>query len=263
MKTSPPVRVTINERRAYFESRYGQLHVRTAFPSTGGFDERTPLLCLHEAARSSSTFVAFARAMAPERSVYAPDIPGHGLSDGPGASTPLSGYVHAIEDLLDGLRLRSVDVVGYGLGAAIAAELAIARGAGIRRLALFSIADDGDTAPLFTPPTEDGSHLAMAWRRERARRGNESIAAFASGFAELLGSGDRVDAVARALVSWDAAERLARVEQPVLSCTVRSARPALMPPRGRALDGSDYEADLFQTRSADVAARVAEFLDRD
>jgi pimeloyl-ACP methyl ester carboxylesterase len=262
MKTPIPVRITINERRAYFESRYGQLHVRTAFPSTGGFDERTPLLCLHEEARSSGTFRSFAPAMAMERSVYAPDIPGHGLSDGPASSTQLSAYVQAIGDLLDGLRLRSVDVVGYGLGAAIATELAIARRPGIRRLALFSIPNGAPAAPGFAPPSEDGSHLAMAWQRERARRGHESLAAFAEGFTDLLASAERGAAAARALQLWDAAERLAQVEQPVLSCAPGSARPAIVPPRGSVLDGSDYPADLFQSRSTDLAASVAAFFDR-
>src|SRR4051794_21687809 len=34
-------------RRAYFECRYGQLHVHNAIPAGGGFDEKTTLVCLH------------------------------------------------------------------------------------------------------------------------------------------------------------------------------------------------------------------------
>ena len=34
-------------RRAYFECRYGQLHVHNAIPAGGGFDEQTTLVCLH------------------------------------------------------------------------------------------------------------------------------------------------------------------------------------------------------------------------
>ncbi|MCB1623879.1 MAG: hypothetical protein KDI32_04785, partial [Pseudomonadales bacterium] len=34
--------------RAYFECRYGQLHVHNTMPPGGGFDEATPLLCLHQ-----------------------------------------------------------------------------------------------------------------------------------------------------------------------------------------------------------------------
>src|SRR5580692_4744019 len=37
---------TVRTRRAYFDFKYGQLHVRTAFPGTGGFDEQVTLICL-------------------------------------------------------------------------------------------------------------------------------------------------------------------------------------------------------------------------
>ena len=33
-------------RRAYFDYRYGQLHLHQAIPAGGGFDEATSLLCI-------------------------------------------------------------------------------------------------------------------------------------------------------------------------------------------------------------------------
>ena len=78
MKTKLAPRVAINERRAYFECFCGQLHVRTAFPSTGGFDERRPLLCLHDLAGTSASFAGLISAMGTDRSIYAIDLPGHG-----------------------------------------------------------------------------------------------------------------------------------------------------------------------------------------
>ena len=51
-------------RRAYFECRYGQLHVHNAIPAGGGFDEQTTLLCLHA---SSSTGRAFLEVVAHPR----------------------------------------------------------------------------------------------------------------------------------------------------------------------------------------------------
>ena len=42
-KIAKPVALTdasVRTRRAYFDFRFGQLHVRTAFPTTGGFDEQ-------------------------------------------------------------------------------------------------------------------------------------------------------------------------------------------------------------------------------
>ncbi len=42
--TAPTI---VRTRRAYFDCRFGQLHVRTAFPTTGGFNEGVTLFCLH------------------------------------------------------------------------------------------------------------------------------------------------------------------------------------------------------------------------
>ena len=38
--------MTIHLRKMYVDCRYGQLHMHTAFPSSGGFDELTPLVCI-------------------------------------------------------------------------------------------------------------------------------------------------------------------------------------------------------------------------
>ncbi|MBS0395110.1 MAG: hypothetical protein JSR54_10820, partial [Proteobacteria bacterium] len=91
-------RAVVNLRRAYFECRYGQLHVRTAFPSTGGFDEATPLVCLHEGARSGASFAALLPALGVDRSIYACDLPGCGLSDPPLAAPAVGDYAAAIGD---------------------------------------------------------------------------------------------------------------------------------------------------------------------
>jgi len=59
----------VRVRRAYFECRFGQLNVRTAFPGSGGFDERTTLLCLHIESGSSRMFARLLPEMAHERSL--------------------------------------------------------------------------------------------------------------------------------------------------------------------------------------------------
>src|SRR5258707_15841131 len=71
----------VRTRRAYFDCRFGQLHVRTAFPTTGGFDEQVTLFCLHADQSSSRAFARFLPEVADVRSVYAPDLPGLGESD--------------------------------------------------------------------------------------------------------------------------------------------------------------------------------------
>ena len=68
-------------RRAYFECRYGQLHVHYAIPAGGGFDEATTLLCIPGAAGQGRFFRPLLLPLGRDRSVYAPDLPGCGESD--------------------------------------------------------------------------------------------------------------------------------------------------------------------------------------
>jgi pimeloyl-ACP methyl ester carboxylesterase len=109
--------------------------VRTAFPTTGGFDEGITLFCLHPSESSSRTFHRFLPEIADDRSVYAPDLPGCGESD-PAPSMNLKDVSAAVADLARDLRLRQIDVLGFRFGAGAALELAAARPELVRRLVL-------------------------------------------------------------------------------------------------------------------------------
>lgn len=125
---------TASLRRMYVDCRYGQLHLTTAFPPSGGFDEFTALLFLHAEGGSGADFDACAALLGSDRSVYAPDLPGSGASDGPAGRLSVANLAVAIADLLDQLRLPEVDVIGCGRGALVAFELAALRPREIRRL---------------------------------------------------------------------------------------------------------------------------------
>ncbi|MFZ2508100.1 MAG: alpha/beta fold hydrolase [Steroidobacteraceae bacterium] len=121
-------------RRMYVDCRYGQLHLTTTFPPSGGFDECTALLLLHDEGGSGGEFNACAALLGSDRSVYAPDLPGSGASDGPRGRPTIANLAAAISDLVDQLRLREVDAIGCGRGALVAFELAGHRPREIRRL---------------------------------------------------------------------------------------------------------------------------------
>jgi pimeloyl-ACP methyl ester carboxylesterase len=130
--------VIVRTRRAYFDCKFGQLHVRTAFPTTGGFDEQVTLFCLHPTEGSSRTFSGVLPELADVRSVYAPDLPGYGESDSsPGRSIPDAAI--AVSDLANDLRLRQIDLLGVQYGAEVALELAAARPELVRRLVLAGV----------------------------------------------------------------------------------------------------------------------------
>ena len=127
--------IGVRTRRAYFDSKFGQLHVRSAFPTNGGFDEQATLICLHSIDASSRIFSRFLTELADVRSVYAPDLPGLGESD-PSPTGGIADAAAAISDLANNLRLRQIDLLGVHFGAGVALELAAARPELVRRLVL-------------------------------------------------------------------------------------------------------------------------------
>jgi pimeloyl-ACP methyl ester carboxylesterase len=133
-----PKSAGVRTRRAYFDCRFGQLHVRTAFPASGGFDERVTLVCLHGAGASSRQFIGFLPLAATERSVYAPDLPGCGESDP--AAGGATDAATAVADLARELRLRQLDLLGYREGCAVAIELAVALADTVRHVVLIGAA---------------------------------------------------------------------------------------------------------------------------
>jgi pimeloyl-ACP methyl ester carboxylesterase len=141
----------VRTRRAYFDCRFGQLHVRTAFPTTGGFDEQVTLFCLHADQSSSRAFARFLPEIADVRSVYAPDLPGLGESD-PSPTASFTEAAGAISDLADDLRLREIDLLGIHSGARAALDLAAARPTLVRRLVLAGVGA-ADRVPVVRLPT--------------------------------------------------------------------------------------------------------------
>ena len=121
-------------RRMYIDCRFGQLHLTTAYPPSGGFDECTALVFLHGEGGTGADFNACAAQLGIDRSVYAPDLPGSGASDLKDGRATVAGHAGAIADLIDQLRLKQVDLVGFGRGSAVAFEVAAIRAQAVRRL---------------------------------------------------------------------------------------------------------------------------------
>jgi pimeloyl-ACP methyl ester carboxylesterase len=136
-----PPDAAVRVRKTYFDCRFGQLHVRTAFSSTGGFDEKTTLVCLHPAGASGRIFDGLLPLMATDRSIYAPDAPGCGESDLTGDAS--GAYAAALTDFLDNMRLRQIDVLAVGDSVTAAAEVMRARPELVRKRLDFPANDMG------------------------------------------------------------------------------------------------------------------------
>jgi pimeloyl-ACP methyl ester carboxylesterase len=271
-----PQPAVVHVRRSYAECRFGQMHLWTAYPSGGGFDERTPLICLHQSGGSGRFFAPMLRELGQDRSLYAPDLPGHGSSDVATAKASVADLAGAVGDFIDSLRLRSVDVFGYQLGAQIAAELAIARPQQVRRVMVWGL-------PAYTAQErsavaqqsgalgvrEDGADVAEEWRRTLERRGPGVTAAnVAEEFGDRLRAGANGAKAYAAALDYAAAERLPLVKQPTLVLRLRDefweqaprVRTALA--NGSMLDLPDHGQGFISAAPQRFASVAREFLDR-
>jgi pimeloyl-ACP methyl ester carboxylesterase len=261
-------------RRGYFESRYGQLHVHNAIPPGGGFEEGTPLLCLHKSPLSGRMFERFLALAGRDRSVYAPDLPGFGDSDPPTSRPAIVDYAAAIGDFLESMRFRQIDLLGYHAGSLIAAELAITRPKQVRRVVLVSV-------PLLTESEReatkrlaaslaanvDVSQLAAEWQRVAESYGPAApVEVVAGTFVERLRNGVHPSWLTYASLQYAVRERLSLLTQQVLLLRPRDelwdatlrAREAV--PKARCVDLADQGAGLFETAPESVADGVREFL---
>lgn len=226
-RVGPAVSEEVRIRRSYFDCRFGQLHVRTAFPSDGGFDEHTTLLCIHQSPHSGRMFRDFLPEIARDRSVYAPDLPGYGESDAPPAPPSVSDYAGAMADFVDAMRFRQIDLLGHRTGTLVASELAILRPEQVRRLLLVSVPIFTSREPLDAgarsqAPAEDGSHLLSEWRLMLERRDSGmTVEQAAEHFADQQHNGPNGWWALAAAQQYAAVERLPLLRQPTLVLRTR------------------------------------------
>jgi len=165
-------------RRAYFDCRYGQLHMHYAIPGGGGFDEATTLLCIPGAPGTGRFFRPLLLPLGRDRSVYAPDLPGCGESDP--ASGPLdnAAVASALGDFLDSMHLRQVDLMAHENGVAVAIALAQQRSAQVSRVVLSPTTDAvrSEARMIKQPqlvidlrPADAGGHNAVELERQAAQ----------------------------------------------------------------------------------------------
>ncbi|HEY7357354.1 MAG TPA: alpha/beta hydrolase, partial [Ktedonobacterales bacterium] len=90
----------------------------------GGSPDAPPLLYLH-GTMLGNLWLEYHQRLAARFHLFAPDIPGFGLTQRPDWMRDMSDYVLYFRDLLDALELEQPIIVGHSLGGWMAVEVAV------------------------------------------------------------------------------------------------------------------------------------------
>jgi pimeloyl-ACP methyl ester carboxylesterase len=259
-------------RRSYADCRYGQLHLATAYPSGGGFDERTPLICLHHAGGSNKIFNALLPELGRDRSVYSLDLPGHGNSDLASGIPTIADFAGAVGDFVNSLRLRTFDLIGVEAGSLIAAEIAASRGPQVRRSVLVSIPYASQPMRQIAGRAEGESSAGSIgddWQKFSASRAaNIAPSVLQSLFTDHLRAGVAELALRAAMQEYPVAQRLPLVRLPTLVlCPGDELREQTLRAKSCLSQGSltelaDCGSYALATAPQKIAQLTREFLDR-
>lgn len=206
------------ERRAYFPSPWGQIHVRL-------LGEGMPLILLHQTPWTSLQYLR-AMPLLAQGGIHAiaPDTPGYGLSHGPSFLPVLEDYTAGLVALLDGLNLQKASFLGHHTGAMIAAAFAALHPQRVERLIFHGLplyTKEESAVRLAAPhfdqtPKPDGGHFTERWaylekalgRGEASVRHLAVMSFFENGPLEWYGH--------HAAFAYDAKLAVARLSMPVL-----------------------------------------------
>jgi branched-chain amino acid transport system permease protein len=139
-------------------------HLRLYYEQSGAGPQ--PVVLVHGSFASSRWWQPVMALLPAEQfTCCAPDLPGFGRSDRPDdpASYAVERLAVALADLLDGLGLWNVDLVGHSLGAAVALSYAVANPGRLRSLTLVST-----PSPQGTPTPPEGYALLEQMRSDRS-----------------------------------------------------------------------------------------------
>jgi pimeloyl-ACP methyl ester carboxylesterase len=110
--------------------------MRLHWAELGDASDTVPVVLLHGLLDAHLTWNLVGGALAADRRVLMPDLPGCGLSERPDASYELGWHAQVIARWLETLGLESVDVIGHSFGGGVAQMLLLECRTRIRRMVL-------------------------------------------------------------------------------------------------------------------------------
>lgn len=178
--------------------------------------ETTPIVLVHGLS-SGRTLKPLIKALGTRRPVYAPDLPGFGMSDQPIHPLDVPGLADALRRWMLANRLAPAIIVGVSFGCEVAADLAARHPAAVDRLVLIG--------PTLDPEARTPGRLAMRWVRNAPRSSPRLAPAIVH---DLIDAGPwRTARTLRRALDDPMEEKLPDVSAPTL--IVRPERDRLVP----------------------------------
>jgi pimeloyl-ACP methyl ester carboxylesterase len=153
-------------RKAYVDTRHGQMHCRISDgPTAGGV-----VVLFHRTPVDSASFTRVMQTLAGWRRLIAFDTPGFGQSLTPQDDAGMSLFLEAFTDALDALDCKEWHLVGHHTGAHFATELALCHPDRARSLMIDGamVPSEEERTRVVPPPPAtvidpDGSYAKAAW----------------------------------------------------------------------------------------------------
>jgi pimeloyl-ACP methyl ester carboxylesterase len=135
------------------------------------------LLLIHGIGDNSDTWSEVIPRLARTRTVIAPDLLGHGMSDKPRADYSIAAYANGMRDLLSLLEIDRATLVGHSLGGGVAMQFAYQFPERCERLVLVASGGAGrDVSPLLRACAVPGADLGLgALQTMPARRALDAV----------------------------------------------------------------------------------------
>ena len=178
--------------------------------------DATPIVLIHGLS-SSRTLKPLIRALGSRRPVFAPDLPGFGMSDQPIHPLDIPGLADALRSWMLDNQLSPAIVVGVAFGCQVAVDLAATYPSAVDRLVL--------VGPMFDPEARSPARLALRWARNAPRSSPRLAPTIVHDFIDA-GPWRSVRTLRRALED-PIEDKLGDIEAPTL--VVRPERDHLVP----------------------------------
>lgn len=161
-------------------------------------------------------------------SVYAPDIPGSGISEQPPRRLTIPEFAESIGEVMDAFTIERASLVGHLAGSSVALELAVSQPKRVDALIVsaLSVWTPEEVAARRTVPALkpwsidlDGQYLKDLWQARLGIAGGLNPAQMHIQFMEFLKPGPRVHELLLAVFEYDAYGRLPLVKARTLALT--------------------------------------------